>query len=247
MLTWRVSTSRGTHEVVAADWLSALSEAIGPLDGEQGPGRFTCLALPTGGMLVRDARSGQKYVVQELEDEATEEVESLEIEVMESTEGDALKPASLVDEANEILRAPSREAAVRQTLDALLALVPADGASVILRRADGTLHFAAAVGPGSEVLANISIPEGTGLTGFCVGRRATICVRDAYKDPRFFSSIDAVTGVRTRSLLAVPIVVNGHVLGCVELINSPSPQGFGANDMTDAEYLAATLGKKLVG
>jgi signal transduction histidine kinase len=61
-------------------------------------------------------------------------------------------------------------------------------------------------------------------------------LEDAYQDPRFDRSVDAETGFRTRSLLAVPLTVRGgDVLGVLEVLNKVD----GPFSADDAAFLAA--------
>ena len=254
MPRFRVATrGEGSVEVEASNWLSALGEGVAQL-GSHGPlDRIACEALPNGQVLVRDVRSGQGFIVQTLDaDESEERVAEIEPDALplplpEDTADTAevARPATLMDEVDEIMRAATDEAAIRHTLEALRALVPAEGASVIRVRSDGTLGFAAAAGPGAAALQGVSFSSSQGVAGFSVRRRAAVALSEPYADPRFFSNVDAVTGVRTRSILCVPVAFETRVFGCIEAVNSVNARGFGAEDMADAGILADALAQRL--
>src|SRR5260370_35361273 len=83
-----------------------------------------------------------------------------------------------------------------------ISLLDCDRASIfLLDRQTNELWSKVALGS-DEILrfdARRGIAGTTALTG------ATINVRDAYSDPRFYTGIDDRTGYRTRNLLAVPL------------------------------------------
>ena len=253
---FRISSRvHGSVDLVAAHWLSALGDGLVRLGVTDSLDRMACEVLPNGTILVRDVRTGSGYIVQPILDAVADEVTeegSRPIEyiadlapITVDTADAELRPASLLDEIEEIHRAPTDAGAVKQALDALLALVPAEAGSVLLRQPDDTLAFAASFGAGSETLANVSLPAGTGVAGFCVRRLTVLVLKDPYADPRFFKEVDTVTGIRTRSLLCVPIAYEKHVFGCIELVNGFAEGSFGHDAMTDAEILANALAQRL--
>ncbi|MBI3326315.1 MAG: sigma 54-interacting transcriptional regulator [Nitrospinae bacterium] len=78
--------------------------------------------------------------------------------------------------------------------------------------------------------ARLGIAGATALTG------QTINVEDAYQDPRFYPGVDARTGYRTRSLLAVPLrKYDGEIIGTFEVLNKKG----GAFTDEDEEMLQA--------
>ncbi len=63
----------------------------------------------------------------------------------------------------------------------------------------------------------------SGIAGAAVAGGAPVNVLDAYSDPRFYTGIDAHTGYRTRTILAVPLRnQSGKVLGAFEVLNKRS-------------------------
>lgn len=234
--------ARGSVEVQAPNWMAALGEGMARLGISGQVDRMSAEALPSGQIFVRDNRTGAAYAVLPLEDasEYTEAVDLTEEVIVAD-----IAPASASDEAEEVLRAATVEQATARALDAAHALVASEAGSVVLAREDDTLYFAAATGPGAEMLANVSLPAGTGIVGFSVDRCTSVALKDAYADPRFFKPVDTVTGTRTRTLLCVPVALDGKVFGCLELINAVSEGGFTRSDMSDACIVADALAQRL--
>src|SRR5262245_64498702 len=112
-------------------------------------------------------------------------------------------------------------------------LLDCDRASIfLLDRERNELWSKVALGSG-EILrfdARRGIAGTTALTG------ATINVRDAYSDPRFYTGIDDRTGYRTRNLLAVAMRnPRGEIVGAFEVLNKHT----GVFSARDEESLAA--------
>src|SRR5215471_5506125 len=96
-------------------------------------------------------------------------------------------------------------------------LLDCDRASIfLLDRETNELWSKVALGS-DEILrfdARRGIAGTTALTG------ATINVRDAYSDPRFYTAVDDRTGYRTRNLLAVAMRNQGNqIVGAFEVLN----------------------------
>ncbi|HJR57957.1 MAG TPA: GAF domain-containing protein [Vicinamibacterales bacterium] len=83
------------------------------------------------------------------------------------------------------------------------------------------------------------IPLGRGICGAAAAEKATIIVDDVNADPRYLSC-----SVETRSEIVVPIMLNGDVLGELD-IDSDRPAAFGADDRELLERIAAMLAPRL--
>ncbi|KAJ8934359.1 hypothetical protein NQ314_013400 [Rhamnusium bicolor] len=57
------------------------------------------------------------------------------------------------------------------------------------------------------------------IAGLVARTGATVNIRDAYNDPRFFTEVDEMTGFITRSILCMPIVSVDNILGVVQVVN----------------------------
>jgi phosphoserine phosphatase RsbU/P len=68
------------------------------------------------------------------------------------------------------------------------------------------------VGHREEIVSNLSIPLGEGLTGTAAQRREPILVGDVRGDARYLSTVDAV-----RTEMAVPMMARGRLVGVIDL------------------------------
>ncbi|XP_033324834.1 phosphodiesterase 6 [Megalopta genalis] len=78
----------------------------------------------------------------------------------------------------------------------------------------------------------IKIPFGVGIAGYVAQTKEIINIKDAYKDPRFNSTIDMRTGYKTTLILSMPICnYEGDVIGVAQIINKTN----GSNEFTDRD------------
>ncbi len=118
--------------------------------------------------------------------------------------------------------------------------------SVLLRDArTGELTFKAALGAGSERLANLRVQPGEGIAGWVAANNQPVLVEDVSQDPRFAPRFDQESRFRSKSILAAPLAIKGDVLGVIELVNGIDDPPFRAADLrilsTVAEFSAIAL------
>jgi phosphoserine phosphatase RsbU/P len=74
------------------------------------------------------------------------------------------------------------------------------------------LRIRYAVGHREDVVENLSLTLGEGITGIAAARREPVLVGDVRTDPRYLNSVDAV-----RTELAVPMTARGKLVGVIDL------------------------------
>ncbi|HLL55943.1 MAG TPA: GAF domain-containing protein, partial [Myxococcaceae bacterium] len=126
-------------------------------------------------------------------------------------------------------------------LDLALEKIPAESGTLF--RADpatGDLFFSAVRGPKAQELlrANLVIPAGTGIVGFCVHEGVTVALSDVQKDPRYYAAVAARVNYETRSVLATPLMTQGRTFGCLQLINKQGTPLFSEVEVGLAAYIA---------
>jgi len=131
-----------------------------------------------------------------------------------------------------------REEGLSFLLDLAGEKIPCEAAFALLSHGD-ELRFAVGKGvKAAEVLkADIPIPVGTGIVGFCAQEVVCLAVSDVEKDPRFFRRISRAVGYETRSILCSPIVRSGRVFGALELKNRKGGS-FAEADLAVLAYLS---------
>ncbi len=100
---------------------------------------------------------------------------------------------------------------------------------LLLDRKTGQLHFEAATNlPG---IRSIVVPMEGSIAGLVVQTSKPVVVPDARSDPHFYRQADEQSDFSTRSILAVPMVVRGNVIGVLEALNKRSGGEFTREDV----------------
>ena len=86
-----------------------------------------------------------------------------------------------------------------------------------------------------EVVRNLVIPLGEGITGIAAATRHPILVNDVRSDPRYLPALDAV-----RSELAVPMVSRGKLVGVID-IQSTRLNAFTESDSSLLRLIASRV------
>ena len=93
------------------------------------------------------------------------------------------------------------------------------------------LYFKTATGEKGTAVKKIKIKIGEGIAGSVFLTKESEIVNDVTKDPRFTGKIDQQSGFKTRSIIAVPIIINTadngeEVIGVIEVLNKRESTGF---------------------
>ena len=87
-------------------------------------------------------------------------------------------------------------------------------------------------------LQKYKIKPGQGIAGWVALHGETSLTGDVYQDQRFAREIDSATGFSTQSMLAVPVILRGQVIGVLEILNKEDA-AFDEEDVLMVETLAA--------
>lgn len=88
------------------------------------------------------------------------------------------------------------------------------------------LVFAAMSGEGSESLVGVKIPDNTGIAGWVLATREPLLLEDVAHDRRFAEDVAETIGYIPRRLMAMPLVLEGRVLGVLEVLDCPEQAKF---------------------
>lgn len=114
---------------------------------------------------------------------------------------------------------------------ALEAVNSENGSILLLDEESDELVFVAVVGLRSKELTDFRIPSGSGIAGWVKTHKKSALVTDVRKDDRWISAVDQSIGFHTRSLMAVPLILDDRVLGVMEVVNSMTEDHFGGTDL----------------
>ncbi len=108
-----------------------------------------------------------------------------------------------------------------QKIGAAAELITGSEASSIMLVTDDkkSLFFRIASGAQANALKTMTLPIGQGIAGHVAQSLQPEVVNDTHKDPRFAGKFDKASGFITKSLLCVPMLFRGELIGVVEVLN----------------------------
>ena len=125
--------------------------------------------------------------------------------------------AELLDFLLEVARVTSETLDLDKLLENVASIIkhviPYDLLAILLysERAKG-LRIRYSIGHREEIVRNLVIGLGEGVTGAAAATREPVMVDDVQKDPRYLNALDAV-----RSELAVPMLARGKLVGVLDM------------------------------
>jgi len=118
------------------------------------------------------------------------------------------------------------------------------GSLLIWDPTDNSLVFAVTEGGEGEgeTLKQSRMPADQGIAGWIFTHRQPVIIEDAWQDERFFKGIDESLGYRTKSLIGVPLMTKGEMIGVLEVLKK-SGEKF---DEQDLDTLSALAGQAAI-
>ncbi len=126
---------------------------------------------------------------------------------------------------------------------ALTVIDAMDGSILLLDEEQNELVFGVVHGELGHVLPGQRIPADMGIAGWVATHREPQIVNNVRADQRFSPYIDETFHFETYSLLCVPMISRGRVLGVIEVLNKFNQQDFNQTDcdlLSTLAYIAAT-------
>lgn len=120
-----------------------------------------------------------------------------------------------------------------QILDAIVESAEVEVASLMLLNDEGVLRIVSATGLSSDIMDQVRVASGEGVSGHVVATGEPVLVEDIERDPRF-SSFGAAAGGRYKdqSLLSVPIFIRDKLVGVINVNNKISGEPFDLEDQS---------------
>jgi signal transduction histidine kinase len=123
-------------------------------------------------------------------------------------------------------------------IDAATDLTATEVASILLVDSlTGELKFVAATGVNTNF--GLVVPMEGSLAGWIVQNGQPLVLDNVQADNRHFQGVDAATQFVTRSLLGVPLITRGRVIGALEAINKRENSPYAPHDIVALRALAS--------
>jgi signal transduction histidine kinase/putative methionine-R-sulfoxide reductase with GAF domain len=105
------------------------------------------------------------------------------------------------------------------------------GSLLVIDDETGELVFQIALGEKAEGVKPFRLPIGQGIAGHVAQSGEPLMISDVQKDRRHYKEVDITTDFLTRSILCVPMIFKGKVIGVIEIMNKLEGD-FTENDLT---------------
>lgn len=127
--------------------------------------------------------------------------------------------------------------------------VPSEAGSIFIddqTRADAErplveLVLIACFGEASDRLVGSRLASTRGIVGHVYGTGRSYLSANPQADPLFYSGFDGASRFRTRSLVCAPLIVEGQVIGVIELVNRLGGRSYDQRDLMLLEIFAQTI------
>jgi GAF domain-containing protein len=150
-----------------------------------------------------------------------------------------LREAAIRMGAAARLESPAGAAVLRSVVDAAVALIRAEAASIALYDpAAGKLIFRVAAGERGAGVVGLQIGADEGVAGYVFSTGQPLALGEAGSDPRFGRGAAEQTGYVPRSLIAVPLVDDAGSLGVLEVLDRRDGEPFDLRDLDAAAVFA---------
>jgi adenylate cyclase len=130
---------------------------------------------------------------------------------------------------------------LKHTMDMLQVLMDVEAGSLLLL--DGNeLEFKMSfnIGMNVDILKGVRFKIGKGIAGYSAARGEAMIVKNVKESQYFNADFDRMTGFETRSVLCVPLISQGKVLGVIEVLNKRQGE-FLQGDLQLLQSIATTV------
>lgn len=142
----------------------------------------------------------------------------------------------------------SEERLLQLMVDATVHLFEAEAASIALfEREPDRLEFRVASGERGAGAVGMSVGPSDGIAGYVFSTGESVALSDAAHDPRFDRSVAERTGYVPRSIAAVPLVSDEHIVGVLQVLDKQGDASFSVRDMELLAAFAAQAGAAIAG
>ncbi len=145
----------------------------------------------------------------------------------------------LVQVGRELSTAGDLNSVLQVILGAAMELTGSEATSILELRLDGKMMRFLATRPEMKALESITVPLEGSVAGAAILKKKAVSLHDVANSPFHFKTADQLSGFKTRSILACPILFRGEALGSMEALNKKGGADYTEEDVAVLETLAA--------
>ncbi len=128
---------------------------------------------------------------------------------------------------------------LKEIMESSKSLMNAEASSLLLYDPeDKKLHFQVATGEKGKTVSKYSVNLGDGIAGWVAKHKKQLLIEDCYNDSRFNPEYDKKTNFVTRSMMCVPLIRKGQLLGVMQVLNKKNGGIFKESDLAIFETLS---------
>jgi signal transduction histidine kinase len=126
----------------------------------------------------------------------------------------------LIDIARDLASTLDLDILLSRIVHAAAEVSGAEAASILLY--DDTsrqLYFQVSTDMDESTRRGVTVPLDGSIAGWIVNNRKPVRITNAHEDSRFYSNIEEVSGLKTQSLLGIPLITKNKIVGVLEALN----------------------------
>ena len=128
----------------------------------------------------------------------------------------------LIDIARDLASTLDLDVLLARIVQAAVEISGAEAASILLYdETSQQLYFLVSTNIDEPTLSGLIVPLDGSIAGWIVNNRKPVRIMNVHEDPRFYSTIEAITGLATKSLLGIPLLTKNKIVGVLEVLNKP--------------------------
>ncbi|MDR1278922.1 MAG: sigma 54-interacting transcriptional regulator [Treponema sp.] len=141
---------------------------------------------------------------------------------------------SLINSSNQDIHA-----LLTRILDSATRLCGGEASSLLLVDKDaGELYFEVALGSKGQEVKKFTVKMGEGIAGWVAEHNKSIIVNDVINDRRHLKTISKQIDYPSKTMLAVPMRIQGDCIGVIEVLNKKDGKDFVQDDLEWLEIFA---------
>jgi len=91
--------------------------------------------------------------------------------------------------------------------------------------------FQVALGKRGKEIVGLKVPVGEGVVGWVAKHQRPLIINDLQKDRRYSPKLERQLGLKTRSIMSIPLKRRNRMIGVIEAVNCRKPERFTEDDL----------------
>lgn len=223
------SVVRDKKPVLIRDWAKAPeTQGRAPLWGRSTPGSWLAVPFPwqdeiLGALVLQSERPGAltKHHLVLLTAVGKQVAPALKNVQLYQESQRRIRHLGILEEVGRALSSTlDLEEVLTRVMERINALLEVEAGSLLLVEEEtGDLIFQIALGEKAEAVKPFRLKRGQGIAGQVALTGEPLLIANVQQDERHFKKTDVTTGFLTKSMLCVPMVARGRVIGVIQVMN----------------------------